>query len=99
MPGQALSKLAGPIGINMLLGYLQAEGVGYNVRPWVWIIAIVAGPLFTNAFFQLYIYLSVSCSTRLSGLPTDAFRPRRARSCVWRVSSHLSFSITPFASA
>lgn len=56
---QAVAKLAGPIGINMLLSYVEKEGEGFTVRPWVWILTIIAGPLATNVFFQLYIYLSV----------------------------------------
>jgi hypothetical protein len=54
------SKLASPIGTNRLLNYLETGGVGASVKPWVWILALVFGPLANTLCFQLYIFLSVS---------------------------------------
>ena len=41
------------------ISYIEHDRQDAFVKPWVWIITIIAGPLYTNVAFQLYIYLSV----------------------------------------
>ena len=53
------SRIAVPIGTNRLLAYLETGGEGAIVRPWVWILCLVLGPLGKTLFWELYQFLSV----------------------------------------
>ncbi|KAF7797042.1 hypothetical protein EIP86_008234 [Pleurotus ostreatoroseus] len=46
-------------------------GEDATVKPWVWILWIVVGPLFQNIFFQLYIYLSTGSLVRVESIITS----------------------------
>jgi len=40
----AIVEFFSVIGVNRLLGYLEADGEGAIVKPWVWILMIGVGP-------------------------------------------------------
>ncbi|KIP05190.1 hypothetical protein PHLGIDRAFT_14688, partial [Phlebiopsis gigantea 11061_1 CR5-6] len=52
------SRIAVPIGTNRLLAYLETGGQGAVVRPWVWILCLVLGPLGKTLFWELYQFIS-----------------------------------------
>lgn len=56
---QVLSGLASPIGINQLLQYLEQRGVGFVVRPWVWIVWLFLAPILGTVAMQWYIFIAV----------------------------------------
>ncbi|PSR81333.1 hypothetical protein PHLCEN_2v6412 [Hermanssonia centrifuga] len=67
----AATTLAGPIGTNRLLNYLEQTGDGAIVRPWVWIVCLAAGPSINNVLFQLYLFFSTSTDVRVQGIITS----------------------------
>lgn len=60
----AVSELASPVGINRLLHYLETGGAAATVKPWVWILALIIGPISNTISHQIYIFLSVSSDSR-----------------------------------
>ncbi|KAI0703637.1 hypothetical protein BC835DRAFT_1262769 [Cytidiella melzeri] len=67
----ATSIIAGPIGTNRLLTYLENEGQDAVVKPWVWIIVIALSPMGFTIFWQLYIYLSTGSLVRTEAIITS----------------------------
>ncbi|KAI0685987.1 hypothetical protein BC835DRAFT_1420713 [Cytidiella melzeri] len=66
----SISLIAGPIGTNRLLTYLENEGEDALVRPWVWIIVIALSPMGYTILWQLYIYLSTGSLVRTEAIIT-----------------------------
>ncbi|KAJ3558885.1 hypothetical protein NM688_g664 [Phlebia brevispora] len=67
----AVSQLVEPIGTNRLLRYLETGGEGAIVKPWVWMLWMVVGPLFSGICEQLQIYLSTSSAVRVDSIITS----------------------------
>ncbi|KIP03407.1 hypothetical protein PHLGIDRAFT_242940 [Phlebiopsis gigantea 11061_1 CR5-6] len=67
----SLANLAIPVGTNRLLTYLEHEGEGAFVRPWVWILWLGAGPLVQSVVWQLYIFLSTGSLVRTEAIVTS----------------------------
>lgn len=73
--------LAGPIGINRLLRFLETDGEGATVKPWVWIVWLLVAPIVGSMSLQWYIFVAVrllfSCVDACH-LMCDAYRQERS---------------------
>ncbi|TDL28857.1 P-loop containing nucleoside triphosphate hydrolase protein [Rickenella mellea] len=65
------SSFASPIGINQLLKYIEKNGEGAYVRPWVWISWLFLGPFVGSVVFQWYIFLATGTLVRVEGIITQ----------------------------
>jgi hypothetical protein len=68
---EVICGFARPLGINRLLNYLQERGEGAVVRPWMWIIILVAGPLIGSTAFQYYIFVATRTLVRAECIITQ----------------------------
>jgi hypothetical protein len=62
---------AGPLGINRLLTYIETNGEGAIVRPWVWISWLFIGPLVGSAAMQWYIFINTGTLVRIECIITQ----------------------------
>lgn len=62
---------AGPLGINRLLTYIETNGQGAIVRPWVWISWLFIGPLVGSAAMQWYIFINTGTLVRIECIITQ----------------------------
>jgi hypothetical protein len=62
---------AGPLGINRLLTYIETNGEGAIVRPWVWIAWLFIGPLVGSAAMQWYIFINTGTLVRIECIITQ----------------------------
>ncbi|KAF8816580.1 P-loop containing nucleoside triphosphate hydrolase protein [Phlegmacium glaucopus] len=69
--GSTFAVFAAPIGINRLLNYLETGGAGARIRPWFWILWLLAGPIIRNICFQWYIFIATRTLVRTEGLLTQ----------------------------
>ncbi|KAJ7071475.1 hypothetical protein C8F01DRAFT_1317450 [Mycena amicta] len=64
-------NFASPLGINRLLTYLENPDVEPLVKPWVWIIFLLVGPMTGSTAFQWYIYLATRTLVRCEAIITQ----------------------------
>ncbi|KAF9030066.1 P-loop containing nucleoside triphosphate hydrolase protein [Rhodocollybia butyracea] len=55
---QSVLDFATPVGVNMLLGYIETGGVNAFYKPWVWILWLFFGPLLQTMAAETYLYIS-----------------------------------------
>ncbi|KAI0775463.1 hypothetical protein BC629DRAFT_1595092 [Irpex lacteus] len=67
----AAALIAGPIGTNRLLTYLESGGEGAVVKPWVWILLIAASPITYSLLWQLNIYSGTHVLVRIEAIITS----------------------------
>ncbi|KAJ7119364.1 hypothetical protein C8R43DRAFT_1112474 [Mycena crocata] len=67
----AVSAFLAPIGINRLLDYLEHPGEEPTIKPWFWILWLVAGPIMNTAAFQWNIFLGTRTVVRCEALITQ----------------------------
>ncbi|KZT65009.1 P-loop containing nucleoside triphosphate hydrolase protein, partial [Daedalea quercina L-15889] len=60
-----------PLGIKNLLGYLETDGEGAVVRPWVWISWLFIGPMIGSVALQWYIFTTTRMLVRTTGIITQ----------------------------
>ncbi|KZT67587.1 P-loop containing nucleoside triphosphate hydrolase protein [Daedalea quercina L-15889] len=65
------TSFASPLGIKNLLGYLETDGEGAVVRPWVWISWLFIGPMTGSVALQWYIFTSTRTLVRTTGIITQ----------------------------
>ncbi|KAF9807084.1 hypothetical protein IEO21_08395 [Rhodonia placenta] len=68
---QVLTQFASPIGIRELLRYLETDGEGATIRPWVWIAWLFFGGLFSSIAGQWYIFTTTRMLVRTTGIVTQ----------------------------
>ncbi|KAF8816575.1 hypothetical protein BYT27DRAFT_7127650, partial [Phlegmacium glaucopus] len=68
---QVFAVFAAPVGINRLLNYLETGGAGARIRPWFWILCLLAGPIIRNICIQWYIFIATRTLVRTEGLLTQ----------------------------
>ncbi|KAL7413558.1 P-loop containing nucleoside triphosphate hydrolase protein [Mrakia frigida] len=66
-----LLEFAAPLGVNRLLTYLEEEGKGAILKPWVYIVAIGVGPLAQGITFNILIYVSTRFMCRAESILTQ----------------------------
>lgn len=59
---------AGPLGINRLLTYIETNGEGAVVRPWVWITWLFIGPIVGTLAMQWYIFTNTRTLVRIESI-------------------------------
>ncbi|KAF9016393.1 hypothetical protein BDZ89DRAFT_1094518 [Hymenopellis radicata] len=62
---------ASPIGLNRLLAYVETRGEDAFVRPYVWILFLLFGPLLASVAIQWYMFTAVKIIARLQALLTE----------------------------
>ncbi|KAH7929355.1 P-loop containing nucleoside triphosphate hydrolase protein [Leucogyrophana mollusca] len=67
----AVASVGSPIGINYLLLYLETNGEGAVVRPWVWIAWLFLGPTVGSLAIQWYTFLATRVLVRTEGTITQ----------------------------
>ncbi|WVR03866.1 hypothetical protein IAU60_000864 [Kwoniella sp. DSM 27419] len=67
----SIAELAGSIGINQLLDYLEKDGVGFTIRPIVWVVFLFLGPTIGSLTIQLYVFTTTRCLVRSEALLTQ----------------------------
>ncbi|KAH7912982.1 hypothetical protein BJ138DRAFT_1225912, partial [Hygrophoropsis aurantiaca] len=67
----AIASVASPIGINYLLLYLETNGEGAVIRPWVWIAWLFLGPTAGSIAIQWYTFLATRVLVRTEGTITQ----------------------------
>ncbi|KAJ7288436.1 P-loop containing nucleoside triphosphate hydrolase protein [Mycena rebaudengoi] len=61
-------QFAGPIVMNRLLAYLQNEGKGSTIRPWVWILALFLVPFVRIVTQARYTWIATRQMTQAEGI-------------------------------
>ena len=49
---KVIAEFAAPIGINQLLLYLETDGKAATLKPWVWILFLICGPIIGSMAIQ-----------------------------------------------
>ncbi|KAJ4000261.1 hypothetical protein F5050DRAFT_1804229 [Lentinula boryana] len=65
------ANFAAPIGLNMLLRYLEPGGEKAVVRPWFWILWLFIGPVGGTVFIQWYIFVATRTLVRTQAIITQ----------------------------
>ncbi|TBU53541.1 hypothetical protein BD310DRAFT_937787 [Dichomitus squalens] len=68
---RVVATFTSPIGIYQLLQYLETNGEGAVVRPWVWISWLFFGPILGSAAFQYYIFNTTRMLVRCEAIITQ----------------------------
>lgn len=68
---QNVTSFAGPLAIKNLLRYLETDGVGASVRPWLWISWLLIGPVIGSVAIQWYIFTTTRMLVRTTGIITQ----------------------------
>ncbi|KAI0260098.1 P-loop containing nucleoside triphosphate hydrolase protein [Gloeopeniophorella convolvens] len=66
-----VSSLGAPFGMNRLLRYIETNGEGAQIRPWVWIAYLFLGPAFVTISDQRYLFVMTRMLTRLRAIVTQ----------------------------
>lgn len=59
------------IALNRLLNYIEDEGKGAKIKPWVWIIVLFLGPTLNSMSIQYYVFIMTRCLVRAEALLTQ----------------------------
>ncbi|KAJ3801154.1 hypothetical protein GGU11DRAFT_770568 [Lentinula aff. detonsa] len=65
------ANFAAPIGLNMLLRYLEPGGEKAVVRPWFWILWLFIGPVGGTIFIQWYVFVATRTLVRTQAIITQ----------------------------
>ncbi|KAF5389182.1 hypothetical protein D9757_003439 [Collybiopsis confluens] len=57
-----------PISIKQVLSYLENNGEGATIRPWVWVSGLFLGPFLKAIFSQLLTYMACRNNVQISGV-------------------------------
>ncbi|KAI0068112.1 P-loop containing nucleoside triphosphate hydrolase protein [Artomyces pyxidatus] len=68
---KVVSAFFAPIGINQVLLYLENNGEGATVRPWVWIAWLLIGPLISTLALQFYSFVGSNVLIRVEAIITQ----------------------------
>lgn len=54
---QALTEFIGPFGTQNLLKYLESGAHPFNLKPWIWIVVLTAGPVIAGCCSTQYLFI------------------------------------------
>ena len=93
---QNVTSFASPLGIKNLLRYLETDGVGATVRPWVWVSWLLVGPMVGSVAIQWYIFTTTRMLVRTTGIITQLIfaHALRIRMKAEVPDSHVSSTVT-----
>ncbi|KZV93631.1 hypothetical protein EXIGLDRAFT_835559 [Exidia glandulosa HHB12029] len=60
-----------PIGLNRLLTFIESDGEGAVVRPWVWIIWLFLGPFLSSLVFECYAFVATRMLVQAESILTQ----------------------------
>jgi hypothetical protein len=60
-----------PLGLKQLLKYMESNGEGASVRPWVWIMWIFIGPVVSSLANEHYLYITGRTMIRTEAIITQ----------------------------
>lgn len=55
---RAALQVASPVAINRILKYLETGDEGLTVRPWVWVSALLVGPVASSIIWEAFMFIS-----------------------------------------
>ncbi|KAJ7688653.1 hypothetical protein B0H14DRAFT_3101122 [Mycena olivaceomarginata] len=70
---RVLTSFSGPFAMNQLLQYIETQDRDANivVRPWVWIVMILLGPIVASLGHQWYIFINTRTLVRTESIITQ----------------------------
>ncbi|RDX55372.1 hypothetical protein OH76DRAFT_1428233 [Lentinus brumalis] len=68
---RVVATFTSPVGIYQLLQYLESDGEGAFVRPWVWIAWLFIGPVLGSVAMQYYIFHTTRMLVRTEAIITQ----------------------------
>ncbi|KAI0750650.1 hypothetical protein C8Q80DRAFT_1097969 [Daedaleopsis nitida] len=68
---RVVATFASPIGIYQLLQYLENDGEGTFIRPWLWITWLFLGPVLGSIAMQYYIFTTTRMLVRTEAIITQ----------------------------
>ncbi|CAL1716627.1 unnamed protein product [Somion occarium] len=88
---RVFTSFAAPYGMKRLLNYLEDRDRETFVRPWVWIVWLLVGPLLAGVAMQWYYFLSARTRVRYQALLTQLIFNHTLR---MRVKADIAFEKT-----
>ncbi|THH29810.1 hypothetical protein EUX98_g4362 [Antrodiella citrinella] len=70
---RVLASFLAPIGINRLLNHLETGGEGAIVKPWVWVLWLLLGPMLGSVIFDWFNYRATTVLTQCQAIITQLF--------------------------
>lgn len=67
---KSVAALLGPYAIKQLLAYLESGGENTTTKPWVWILALLFGPMLGTIFSEINVALVARMIVRLQNVIT-----------------------------
>ncbi|KAF9476113.1 multidrug resistance-associated ABC transporter [Pholiota conissans] len=67
----SLGGFVSPIGIYKVLNYLETNGEGQTIRPWIWIIWLFLGPMLQSVCIQWYTFTATHVLALCEALITE----------------------------
>ncbi|KAL0572670.1 hypothetical protein V5O48_009294 [Marasmius crinis-equi] len=68
----SLARFLVPVAVNQLLKFLEEHGEPGPIRPWFWIIMLLAGPIIASTAVEHYVYLSDRALTHIESVLCQA---------------------------
>ncbi|THH30400.1 hypothetical protein EUX98_g3808 [Antrodiella citrinella] len=62
-----------PLGINRLLNFIETGGEGAIVKPWVWVVWLLLGPMLGSLVWDWYHYRVTNVMTQCQAMITQLF--------------------------
>ncbi|KAI0932659.1 hypothetical protein AcW1_000282 [Taiwanofungus camphoratus] len=66
-----IAGFASPVAIERLLHYIETDGEDALVRPWVWILVLLFGPIVSSVALQYYIFNTTRMLVQVQGIITQ----------------------------
>lgn len=66
-----LAGFVGPLGLNQLLKYMETNGEGAVIRPWVWIAWLFVGPTVSSLANEYYLHVTGRTMIRAEAIITQ----------------------------
>ncbi|THH33272.1 hypothetical protein EUX98_g944 [Antrodiella citrinella] len=96
---KTLTSFLGPLGVNRLLNHLETGGEGAIVKPWVWMIWLLLGPMLGAVFIGWYQYIETRTLNQAQAILTqlifDHALRMRVKADVAKVSNFETRPSTP----
>ena len=66
-----LAALVPPVAVNQFLQYVETDGRGATISPWLWVALIFVGPLVSSLSLQWYLYYASAVVYQTEGVLTQ----------------------------